>query len=163
MCRVNQITKTCLPCLPAWEKKTVNTTIIFVWIHGSGQAVIFDLEDEQTNIRRDESTLSMQTLCFISAGAQRPLAARSDSTCYRHWILNHELSAELLKLSFFFWKWGWVCCRFVISGCGGCLEWGISNNIFIRASGQTCKTTSWSPSCVSPCVVVCQHSHLMRL
>lgn len=66
------------------KKKTVNTTIIFVWIHGSGQAVIFDLEDEQTNIRRDESTLSMQTLCFISAGAQRPLAARSDSTCYRH-------------------------------------------------------------------------------
>ncbi len=51
-----------------------------MWIHGSGQAEIFDLEDEQTNIRRDESTLPMQTLCFISfisAGAQRPLAARS--------------------------------------------------------------------------------------
>lgn len=58
-----------------------------MWIHGSGQAEIFDLEDEQTNIRRDESTLPMQTLCFISfisAGAQRPLAARSGLTRYRH-------------------------------------------------------------------------------
>ncbi len=32
-----------------------------MWIHGSGQAEIFDLEDEQTNIRRDESTMPMQT------------------------------------------------------------------------------------------------------
>jgi len=39
-----------------WIFLSVNTTIIFVWIHGSGQAIIFDLEDEQTCIRRDEST-----------------------------------------------------------------------------------------------------------
>jgi len=42
--------------LKIWIFLSVNTTIIFVWIHGSGQAIIFDLEDEQTCIRRDEST-----------------------------------------------------------------------------------------------------------
>ncbi len=99
MRRVDQITKTCYYCVifpldnvyllekKTWILLSANTTIIFMWIHGSGQAEIFDLEDEQTNIRRDESTLPMQTLCFISfisAGAQRPLAARSGLTRYRH-------------------------------------------------------------------------------
>ncbi len=74
MRRADQITKTCYYCddffhldnVYLLEKKTLillstNTTIIFMWIHGSGQAEIFDLEDEQTNIRRDESTMPMQT------------------------------------------------------------------------------------------------------
>lgn len=71
-----------------------------MWIYGSGQAVIFDLEDEQTYIRRDESSLPMQTVCFISAGARRPSGARSGLPCDRHRILNQGLLPKILICNF---------------------------------------------------------------
>lgn len=73
-----------------------------MWIYGSGLAVIFDLEDEQTYIRRDESSLPMQTVCFISASAQRPSGARSGSRCDRHRILKQRLLLKILICNYSF-------------------------------------------------------------